>query len=94
MRDFTNLNRLLESLTERRLPGVEAVITQGDQVIYENYFGMADMENRKKLDQRTVFRIYSMTKLPIYTLSMMLYERGHFLLDDPLYDYFPEYRHV
>lgn len=94
MRDFTNLNRLLESLTKSRLPGVEAVITQGDQVIYENYFGMADMENRKKLDQRTVFRIYSMTKLPIYTLSMMLYERGLFLLDDPLYDYFPEYRHV
>ena len=75
MKDFTNLDRLLENLTQQRLPGVASVITQGDQVIYENYFGMADLENHKKLDAQTVFRIYSMTKLPIYTLSMMLYER-------------------
>lgn len=94
MKDFTNLDRLLENLTQQRLPGVASVITQGDQVIYENYFGMADLENQKKLDAQTVFRIYSMTKLPIYTLSMMLYERGLFLMDDPLYAYFPEYRHV
>lgn len=91
MSDFTNMDALLQSLVQERLPGVACVMTRGQDIIYEGYYGCADMESGRPMDADTVFRIYSMTKLPIYTLCMMLYERGLFLPDDPLSDYFPEY---
>lgn len=91
MRDFANLDALLRRLTEDRLPGIGCVVTQGQEIIYEGYDGYADLESGKPVDENTVFRIFSMTKLPVYTLCMLLYERGLFLPDDPLGDYFPEY---
>ena len=89
--DFTNLDALLKRLTAQRLSGIACVMTQGQEIIYERYEGYADLESGRPLREDTVFRIYSMTKLPIYTLCMLLYERGLFLPDDPLADYFPEY---
>ncbi|MGN0745787.1 MAG: serine hydrolase domain-containing protein [Aristaeellaceae bacterium] len=91
MMDFTNLDALLKRLTAQRLPGIACVMTQGQEIIYERYEGYADLESGRPLREDTVFRIYSMTKLPVYTLCMLLYERGLFLPDDPLSDYFPEY---
>jgi CubicO group peptidase (beta-lactamase class C family) len=35
-----------------------------------------------------------MTKVIICAAAMMLFERGKFLLNDPLYEYFPEYKHI
>lgn len=35
----------------------------------------------------------SLTKIAMYTTGMMLYEQGRFLMSDPLYEYFPEFRH-
>lgn len=36
--------------------------------------------------------MFSMTKVVICTAAMMLFERGEFLLNEPIYEYFPEYR--
>lgn len=33
-----------------------------------------------------------MSKIPLYTVMMMLYERGKFLLTDPIGDYLPEWK--
>jgi CubicO group peptidase (beta-lactamase class C family) len=53
---------------------------------------MADREAGKPMRPDTMFRICSMTK-PITTLAvMMLYEEGHFLLDDPVSKYLPEFK--
>jgi CubicO group peptidase (beta-lactamase class C family) len=42
----------------------------------------------------TIFRIYSMTK-PITSVAlMMLYEHGHFQLDDAVHKYIPEWRNL
>ena len=91
MENFQHMDALLKRLTAERLPGIGCVMTKGQEVIYEGYYGYADIENRTPVDASTVFRIYSMTRLPIYTLCMLLYEQGLFLPDDPLSQYFPEY---
>jgi CubicO group peptidase (beta-lactamase class C family) len=42
----------------------------------------------------TIFRICSTTK-PITSVAVMvLYEEGHFLLDDPISKYLPEFKHL
>ena len=48
----------------------------------------------KKLTADSVYRQYSATKVLVCTGAMMLYERGKFLLNDPIYEYFPEWKHT
>ena len=53
---------------------------------------MMDREAGKPMRTDAMFRICSMTK-PITSLAvMMLYEEGHFLLDDPVSKYIPEFK--
>ncbi|HKM33475.1 MAG TPA: serine hydrolase domain-containing protein [Lachnospiraceae bacterium] len=93
MSDFSNLNSLLEEFVHHGLPGCGLQITQHGQTIYEGYFGYADIENKIPVSASSLFRQASMSKLPLYTVLMMLYEKGKFLLTDPLSDFFPEWKH-
>ncbi len=55
---------------------------------------MADVAAGRPIDENSVYRLFSMTKVIICTAAMMLFERGRFLLDDPLHEYFPEYHNT
>lgn len=41
-----------------------------------------------------LFHIHSCSKVATVTAALQLYERGAFLLDDPLYDYLPEFKEM
>ena len=46
------------------------------------------------MSDRSVFRIYSMTRAITAVAAMMLHEEGKFRLDDPIAKYLPEFRDV
>ena len=92
MSDFNNLNTLLEGFVQHGLPGCGLQITQHGKTIYEGYFGYADIENKVPVSANSLFRQASMSKLPLYTVLMMLYEKGKFLMTDPFSDFFPEWK--
>lgn len=95
MRDFTRLNQFLKRLIDtEQLAGCSCVVTRGQDIIFEEYLGFADRENGKRMDENTVFRMYSMTKAPIFAAAMILVERGLMLLDEPISIYFPEYKNA
>ena len=89
-----NLDIFLEELVKKGPAGCGCAVARDGEVLYENYFGDADLEKGKKIDSGSVYRQYSATKVVICTAAMMLYERGKFLLNDPIYEYFPEWRHT
>jgi CubicO group peptidase (beta-lactamase class C family) len=93
MSDFKHLDELLRKYVNDGLPGCACMIAKRGEILYENYFGWADIENKKTLTRENVFRQASLTKVAMYTVAMMLYEQGKFLMSDPLYEYFPEWRH-
>ncbi len=94
MSNFKDLDRLLQQYVDDGLPGCGMVIAKNGEVLYENYFGYADIENGVKLEQKHLFRQASLTKVAMYTTAMMLYEQGKFLMTDPIYDFFPEWRNT
>ena len=71
--------------------GCVCLCARRHEALYEGSFGVANVEKGTPIAPDTVFRIFSLTKLVVCTAAMMLYERGKFLLDDPISDYFPEY---
>ena len=90
-----DLDNLLQCLmNERELPGVSLSVYQGDHRLYEGYFGHQDMARTIPLTSDSIFRVYSMTK-PISALcGLIQYERGAFLMDDPVSVYLPEYKNL
>ena len=94
MSDTKHLDRLLQGFVDGGLPGCALQISQRGKTIYEGYFGCADIESGKPVTRDSVFRMASMSKIPLYTVMMMLYERGKCLLTDPIWKYLPEWKNM
>ncbi|MDD6678414.1 MAG: serine hydrolase [Firmicutes bacterium] len=88
----TDLDRLLETFLQEGLPGCGLKVAQNGKTLYEGYFGYGDVEKKVPVTDRSVFRIASMSKIVLYTTMMMLYERGKFLLTDPISRYLPQWK--
>ena len=74
------------------LAGIQtAIIRKGKLAQFDSY-GYSNMEEKKLLDERSIFRIFSMTKPIVSVALMQLYEKGKFKLQDPLYKYIPEFK--
>ena len=74
-----------------RLPGVQTLISRRGQLVHRDCYGLTDIEAGTTVAEDTLYRIYSMTK-PITSVAlMMLFEEGHFLLEDPVSSWLPEF---
>lgn len=92
MARFENLSELLKRYVENGLAGCGCAVAKDGEVLYQGYFGYADLEEKRKITEDTVYRMFSMTKVVICTAAMILFERGEFLLNEPIYEYIPEYK--
>ncbi|GHV67221.1 serine hydrolase [Spirochaetia bacterium] len=92
MKDYKHLSALLQEFCRKDLAGCACALAKDGNILYEGYYGYADKEAGTPINESTVYRLYSMTKVIVCTAALILYERGKFLLNDPLYEYFPEYR--
>lgn len=70
-----------------KIPGMAIAIHQNDSTIYENYLGIADIETKTKLHQKSLFPIASITKTFSAVLLMKLVEEGKLSLKDPVNQY-------
>lgn len=65
-------------------------IAKGDQIVYTNAIGFADIENKIKVDDKTVYRIGSVSKTFTAVLVMKAVEEGKLKLENKLSSYFPQ----
>src|SRR4051795_7450066 len=85
------LDASLRAAVERKdVPGVVALITDRDRVLYQGAFGVADVSTGRPLTTDALFRIASMTKAITSVALMQLIEQGRLGLDDPAEKYLPE----
>jgi CubicO group peptidase (beta-lactamase class C family) len=81
-----------KTIDDHRIAGAVTLVVRHGQVAWFKAQGMQDRETAKPMRPDTIFRICSMSK-PITSVAvMMLYEEGHFLLDDPVSRYLPEFK--
>ncbi len=69
--------------------GAVAAIAREGKIVYFETYGDQDREADVPMADDTIFRIYSMTKAITGVAVMMLYEEGHFTLNDPVAKYLP-----
>src|SRR5260370_26362000 len=81
---------LRDAVGRKDVPGVVALITDRERVLYQGAFGVADVATGRPLTSDALFRIASMTK-PVTSVALMqLVEQGRLHLDDPAEKYLPE----
>ena len=78
----------------RMVPGVVTLVARHGQVVHLESRGLRDVEANVNMAEDTIFRIMSMTKPVVCVALMMLYEEGHFLLDQPISRYLPSYKNM
>ena len=92
--DFTNLKELMERLTSWRIPGNSVVVYKDNKQVFSYQSGYASLEQKIPMRGGELFNIYSCSKPTTVAAALQLYEKGYFLLDDPLYEYIPAFRHM
>src|SRR5262249_18985120 len=85
---------LRDAVEEKRLPGVVAMVAQGDAVVYQGAFGKQCAAKGVPMATDSIFRIASMTKAVTSVAVMQLVERGRVRLDEPAGTYLPELARV
>lgn len=82
---------LTDALAGTDVPGVVALVTSRDSVLYRRAFGVMGVDDADPLAEDAIFRIHSMTK-PLTSLAlMMLVERGDVDLDAPVSRYLADF---
>jgi CubicO group peptidase (beta-lactamase class C family) len=86
--------KLAQDVAEDSMGSISAGVVVGNDVIWANGFGWADIEKQIPADAETVYRTGSISKSFTAVLMMKMVEKGYFELDDPVERYFPEIKNL
>ncbi|MGJ8688620.1 MAG: serine hydrolase domain-containing protein [Gammaproteobacteria bacterium] len=73
------------------IAGVVAAVLKDGKLVYLESLGQRDLESASPMSDDALFRVYSMTRPVTSLAAMILWEEGHFQLDDPISKYLPEF---
>lgn len=86
------MESLMKSVYYDSAPGAAVLVADGDSILFEGYYGIADMALQEPVDSSTVFNIASISKQFTTASILRLQENGKLSIDDEVARFFPEYR--
>jgi len=85
---------LRQYVADRKISGAVAAVARRGKLVYLEPVGLQSLESRAPMTERSLFRIYSMTKAVTATAVMMLVEEGRLRLTDPASKFLPEFKNM
>lgn len=79
-------------IDEEKIAGMVTLLSRRGQVFHVGCYGMADREQKRRMQPDTIFRLWSVTKAITTVAALILYEQGHFTLDQDIADFIPSFR--
>lgn len=83
---------LENEIEEGKIPGAVSMIYRKGQIVHHDAYGYSNVAEQTPMEKDQIFFIQSMTKAIVTTAFMMLYEEGHFQLNDPVDRYLPQFK--
>jgi CubicO group peptidase (beta-lactamase class C family) len=88
---LSRVNKMMQGyIDDGKLASGLTMLARHNETFHFEPYGALDIESGTPVERDTLFRIYSMTKPITSAAVMMLYEEGHFSLDDPVGKFIPE----
>lgn len=78
---------VIEQMKDQHSPGMAVGVVKGTTLVFEGYYGYADLIGREPVDESTMFRIASISKTMTAVGLMQEREKGKFQLDDDINNY-------
>ena len=72
-----------------QIPCIAAAIVKNDLIIWDHYFGDANLDQNIPVSDDTMFSLASVSKTVTVTALMQLWENGFFDMDDDIDQYLP-----
>jgi len=85
-----SLRENLSGKLKQDQPGAAIIITWKDSIIFEDYYGLANLETGEKLNRKHRMGIASMSKQFEGMAVLMLVAEGKLSFDDDIREYFPD----
>jgi CubicO group peptidase (beta-lactamase class C family) len=82
-----------EYISKNWLTGAVSIVIKDNQLVQYKGYGYADAATKKPMKPDAIFRIMSQSKAITSIGIMILYEQGKLLLDQPISDFIPEFKH-
>ena len=89
--DFSHLRAFLDELVEGIIPGVDLAVSIHHKTVFRHHAGFADKEKGLRMKGDETYFGYSVTKLLTCVCALTLFEKGAFLMSDPIKEYLPEF---
>ncbi|QPC84017.1 beta-lactamase family protein [Phototrophicus methaneseepsis] len=83
--------KLAYELEDRQIPGMSVGIVVDQDLIWHQGYGSANIEKGIAANEKTVYRVASITKLFTATMLMQLRDAGKLQLDDPIAKYLTDF---
>ena len=74
---------LRQFVADRKIAGAVAAVARRGKVVYLEPVGLQSLETKAPMTERSLFRVYSMTKAVTAVAVMMLVDEGKLRLTDP-----------
>jgi CubicO group peptidase (beta-lactamase class C family) len=82
------------ALQENGIVGSSFMFIHDNKVLAKEFYGWANIEKKRKVDEDTIYQWASITKTLTGIAIMQLRDRGLLRLDDPIIEYIPELKQV
>ncbi len=83
-----------EQLKKNNIPGSSVFILKEGDLVWKDYFGMANIGKQQPVDEGSIYHWASITKTFTGIAIMQLRDRGLLKLEDPAVNYLPELRKI
>ncbi len=90
--DFAIMKEFMDRLTAWRIPGNSIRIYKGKEEVFSYSSGYSDLEQKIPMNGTEHLNIYSCSKVATVTAALQLFERGYFLMNDPISEFLPAFK--
>ncbi len=92
--NFEPLKQFMQHLTDWRIPGNDISVWVENREVFRHVSGYLDVENHIKMEPDHLLDIYSCSKVALAVAGLQLLEKQKIALQNPLYDYIPEFKEM
>ncbi len=90
--NFQKLSDLMDRMVQGRTPGCAVLIYKDGKEVFRKAAGLSSIEANTPMTGKELLNLYSCSKIATVSAALTLLEEGRFHLNDPLYDYIPEFK--
>jgi CubicO group peptidase (beta-lactamase class C family) len=78
-------------IKDKKITGGIVLVARNGKLVFQETYGLRNLEGKLPVERDTIFRIYSMSKAITSAAALILVEEGKLDLDAPVSEYLPEF---